>query len=94
MTKPAGTAEKKAIDKQLDKALEDTFPASDPYSVGDATNKPLGDVDRQPAPINHAEADRLARELAEKIAKGKVTPREQQSDTGERQSGGSRGEPA
>lgn len=66
-TKQKKSDEKEQLEEELEAALEETFPASDPFSVGQASRKPRRPVDRQPAPIDHAEVDRLARKLEERI---------------------------
>lgn len=61
---------KAELDEQLDEALEETFPASDPVAIGDATAaKPDRPVDRKPARIDKALVDRLAREVGKKQKK-------------------------
>ena len=53
------------LDKQLDTGLKESFPASDPVSVGNATREaPEGmPIDRKPARIDHELVKRLAEEL-------------------------------
>ena len=55
---------KKKSEKQVDKNVEDTFPASDPYAPGNTSKEPPPDtpVERKPAEIDKA----LVRKLAEK----------------------------
>jgi hypothetical protein len=56
---------KRELEKQLDEALDQTFPASDPVAVGDVTSAtPDRPESRQPAPIDKA----LVESLAEKVA--------------------------
>lgn len=55
--------EKRKLDKQLGDALEQTFPASDPVSIGQETKDPEGRANRQPAPVNVELAKKLARKL-------------------------------
>jgi hypothetical protein len=55
------------LDRKLDRALEGTFPASDPVSIGDATSaKPDRPAGRKPASIDKRQVDRLAREVGKK----------------------------
>jgi hypothetical protein len=58
---------KAELEKQLDRALENTFPASDPVSIGDVTSlKPDRPMDRQAPKIDRALVDKLAKEVAGK----------------------------
>lgn len=58
---------KAELEAQLGKALEDTFPASDPVAVGEVTTvTPDRPVDRKPAEIDKTLVERLAREVEEK----------------------------
>lgn len=58
---------KAELERQLDNALQDTFPASDPVSVGEVTkDTPVRPLHRRPAAIDKALVDRLAREVTEK----------------------------
>jgi hypothetical protein len=52
--------ERRKLDVRLDEALIQTFPASDPFSVGQftATEPPSRPVDRKPARMREAEAHR------------------------------------
>ncbi len=53
------------LEEQLDQALEDTFPASDPIAVGDVTtDTPDRPLHRKPAVIDRDLVERLAREVA------------------------------
>jgi hypothetical protein len=54
-------------DRKVDKALEDTFPASDPVTVGDITaDEPAhAPKDRKAPKLDEALVDKLARELKE-----------------------------
>jgi hypothetical protein len=54
-------------DRKVDKALEDTFPASDPVTVGDITaDEPAhARKDRKAPELDEALVDKLARELKE-----------------------------
>jgi hypothetical protein len=57
---------KAELEEQLDKALEGTFPASDPISIGDVTTaKPDRPLHREPAAIDQALVERLAQEVAD-----------------------------
>lgn len=70
MTTTAGTKRKlpKAEqEKQLDEALQNTFPASDAVKAGVVTtNRPDRPVDRRPPDIDKALVDKLAREVADR----------------------------
>ena len=58
---------KAELEAQLDKALEATFPASDPVTVGDVTAEcPDRPADRRPAAIDKALVDKLATEVAKR----------------------------
>ncbi|WBT40480.1 hypothetical protein [Hyphomicrobium sp. DMF-1] len=58
---------KAELESQLDEALKDTFPASDPVSVGDVTaDKPDRPFGRKPAKIDKALVEKLARQVAAK----------------------------
>lgn len=68
----AAGKEKRKLDKQLGDALEQTFPASDPVSIGHETKDPEGRANRQPAPVNVELAKKLARKLEqERASEGK-----------------------
>jgi len=55
------------LQKELDEALKETFPASDPVAVGKVTaERPDRPAGRQPAKIDKALVDKLAREVATK----------------------------
>jgi hypothetical protein len=55
------------LDKDLESALQSTFPASDPITVGDATSHtPDRPAHRRPAEIDKDLVDRLAREVESK----------------------------
>ena len=54
------------LEKQLDKALQETFPASDPGHVGIFTaGEPDRPIGRRPARIDKALVDKLAKQVAE-----------------------------
>jgi len=56
------------VNKQLDDALEQTFPASDPVAVGHPTStKPRRPVDRRPPLIDKRLVEELAETLKDKI---------------------------
>jgi hypothetical protein len=58
---------KAELEKQLDNALQFTFPASDPVSVGDVTSDtPDRPEDRRPPKIDKALVEKLAKEVADK----------------------------
>ena len=55
------------LDRQLESALENTFPASDAVTIGDVTAlTPDRPADRQAPKIDRALVDRLAKEVASK----------------------------
>gem|GEM_PF-4161360 len=58
----------------LDQALEDTFPASDPYSVGQptGTEPPAGPASRKPPVIDETRVKRLAKRISKR---SRVRPR-------------------
>lgn len=57
---------KTELEKQLDQALADTFPASDPISIGDVTTAtPDRPLHRKPAALDRDLVDRLAQEVAD-----------------------------
>lgn len=61
------TVPKSELEKDLDQALKDTFPASDPVSVGEVTSDtPDRPIDRRPAEINRAAVDKLAEEVRDR----------------------------
>jgi hypothetical protein len=53
---------KAEIDKELNKALEETFPGSDPIAVDTATDRPIRPVDRKPPLIDKQLVEKLAEE--------------------------------
>lgn len=60
------------LEEQLDQALEDTFPASDPIAIGDVTTaEPDRPLHRKPAALDRDLVDRLAREVAKHHEHGK-----------------------
>jgi hypothetical protein len=65
-------AERRKLDARLDEALTQTFPASDPFSVGHftATEPPSRPVDRKPPRMRKAEA-RVPRPQAKAKGKGR-----------------------
>jgi hypothetical protein len=63
---------KDELERQLDDALEQTFPASDPVSVGETTSsEPERPLDRRPALIDKGLVDELAKKVAGKLSKHK-----------------------
>lgn len=66
------TSEKKELpqaelENQLNEALKETFPASDPVHVGDVTSDtPDRPIHRRPAKIDRALVERLAKQVADK----------------------------
>jgi hypothetical protein len=56
---------KSEVDEQLDQALKNTFPASDPVTVGEVTSDtPERPANRRPARIDKALVEKLANEVA------------------------------
>lgn len=54
----------KAVDAELDRALEATFPASDAFSVGQSSVGPRRPVHRRPPLIDEWQVRRLAERLS------------------------------
>ncbi|AHB47336.1 hypothetical protein W911_01280 [Hyphomicrobium nitrativorans NL23] len=55
------------LEKQLDSALRDTFPASDPVSVGEVSGEtPERPADRQAPAIDKALVEKLAKQVSQK----------------------------
>lgn len=55
------------LEKQLDSALQDTFPASDPVAVGEVSGEtPERPADRQAPAIDKGLVEKLAREVGKK----------------------------
>ncbi|HRN83703.1 MAG TPA: hypothetical protein PK857_02695 [Hyphomicrobium sp.] len=58
---------KAELETQLDSALQDTFPASDPVAVGEVSAEtPERPADRQAPAIDKALVDKLAQEVGKK----------------------------
>lgn len=58
---------KAELEQELDKALEATFPASDPVSLENTiSDRPDRPVDRAPAKIDKQLVEALAKEVAQK----------------------------
>lgn len=70
MTQQPPGLSKSELDKQLDEALEETFPASDTPAVGQPSTEPDRPLDRRPARIDQELVAELARQL-----KRRFTPR-------------------
>jgi hypothetical protein len=59
---------KEELENQLEDALEHTFPASDPFAVGEPTsNEPERPLERRPALIDQGLVDELAQKVAGKL---------------------------
>lgn len=56
---------KSDLDKELDEALKETFPGSDPIAVDTTDDKPVRPVDRKPPIIDKELVDRLAEKAKE-----------------------------
>jgi len=67
----ARPTKKSGEDRELDDALDATFPASDPVTVGDVTgDEPIHtETDRQTPPLDTNLVKKLARELKETTKK-------------------------
>ena len=64
------TLPREELESQLDDALEHTFPASDPVSVGEPTSsEPERPLNRRPALIDMGLVDELAEKVATKLRK-------------------------
>ena len=71
-TKTRKTLSKAELDDQLDEALEETFPASDPVTVGDVSDEtPERPESRQAPQIDKALVEKLARDVEQKKMKKK-----------------------
>ena len=57
---------KHEVDAGLDKALKETFPASDATSTNEVDRKPVRPLHRKPAKIDKGLVDELAREVERK----------------------------
>ena len=58
---------KAELERELDEALQATFPASDPVTIdGTSTDCPDRPVDRRPPAIDKKLVDKLAKQVAEK----------------------------
>jgi hypothetical protein len=51
---------KAEVDKELDEALDETFPGSDAIAVDTTEDKPVRPVDRKPAKIDKELVDKLS----------------------------------
>jgi hypothetical protein len=60
------TKTKQEKDRDLDKSLEQSFPASDPMSTNKAEDKPTRPMERKPAEIEKSSVDALAKEASRK----------------------------
>ena len=58
--------DKAEVNRDLDRALEQTFPASDPISVSEPEDEPVRPVGRRPPRIDKALVDELARRVGRK----------------------------
>jgi hypothetical protein len=67
MTTTSEKKKKAELEKELDKALEATFPASDAVSIDNqVSDMPDRPIDRRPPAIDKKLVDKLAKEVAEK----------------------------
>lgn len=67
MTTATEKKKKAELEKELDKALEATFPASDAVSIDNqVSDSPDRPIDRRPPTIDKKLVDKLAKEVAEK----------------------------
>ncbi|MDO9383815.1 MAG: hypothetical protein Q7T86_13235 [Hyphomicrobiaceae bacterium] len=60
---------KAAEEKELDDALEHTFPASDPISLNEDTSGEGARIDRAPAKLDQNLVERLSREVKARVDK-------------------------
>lgn len=65
------TKSKAEADEALNKALELTFPASDPVSANETDDSSVRPAGRRPAPLDKA----LVRKLASRVGKRNLTPK-------------------
>ena len=75
--KPAAKARlsKTELEQQLDSALQDTFPASDPVAIGDVSGEtPERPAGRQAPQIDKSLVDKLARQVDAKKKKAASKP--------------------
>ena len=54
-------------DADLEEALKETFPASDPLSANVTDSKPLAPVTRRPPALDAALVERMARRVGRKV---------------------------
>lgn len=52
---------KREVDAELDEAIKESFPASDPPAIDEEDKVPVRPVHRKPAAIDKALVDKLAR---------------------------------
>ncbi len=57
---------KAVLDKELDEALDETFPGSDPIAVDRKDDEPIRPVDRQPAAIDKELVEKLSEKAKSK----------------------------
>ncbi len=57
---------KQEKDRDLNKALEQSFPASDPASTNQSDETPVRPINRKPAIIEKSSVDALAKEASRK----------------------------
>lgn len=57
---------KAEVDRDLDRALEQTFPASDPISMSEPEDEPVRPAGRRPPLIDKALVEDLARKVGKK----------------------------
>jgi hypothetical protein len=58
---------KSELDNDLDEALKETFPGSDPIAVDATPDKPLRPVDRRPPALDKGAINRLAQKAKERL---------------------------
>jgi hypothetical protein len=57
---------KSQLDKDLDEALRETFPGSDPIAVDRSDDKPIRPMDRRPPIINKQLVEQLAQKAKDR----------------------------
>jgi hypothetical protein len=57
---------KAELDKELDEALDETFPGSDPIAVDRKDDEPIRPVDRRPAAIDKELVEKLSEKAKSK----------------------------
>lgn len=61
---------KSEVDKELDEALNETFPGSDPIAVDSKADRPVRPIDRQPPIIDKDLVEKLSEKAKSKKGQG------------------------